>query len=175
MPKAAVQYIENHDHERFLCNFGLSNPDEAGNSLFAEGDRSSWYRVQPYLIGLLLSKGVPLLWQGQEFGENYFLPDFGAGRVSILRPLRWDYFYDEAGRAPGALSANFCGSGVTAAVASRPIFLLQPMGAISFQGMLLFARYIQPILACRGEHERQRPDCTVLVSDRRWLRGRASR
>ena len=98
MPKAAVQYIENHDHERFLCNFGLSNPDEAGNSLFAEGDRSNWYRVQPYLIGLLLSKGVPLLWQGQEFGENYFLPDFGEGRVSLLRPLRWDFFYDAFGQ-----------------------------------------------------------------------------
>ena len=54
--------------------------------------------LQPYLIGLLLSKGVPMLWQGQEFGENYFLPDFGAGRVSLLRPLRWDYFYDTAGQ-----------------------------------------------------------------------------
>src|SRR5262245_21417363 len=31
IPKLALQYIENHDHERFLCNFGLSNPDEAGN------------------------------------------------------------------------------------------------------------------------------------------------
>ena len=98
IPKTALQYIENHDHERFLCNFGLSNPDEAGNPLFAEGDRGNWYRLQPYLIGLLLSKGVPMLWQGQEFGENYFLPDFGAGRVSLLRPLRWDYFYDTAGQ-----------------------------------------------------------------------------
>ena len=98
IPKAALQYIENHDHERFLCNFGLRNPDEAGNALFAEGDRNNWYRVQPYLIGLLLSKGVPLLWQGQEFGENYFLPDFGEGRVSLLRPLRWDFFYDAFGQ-----------------------------------------------------------------------------
>ena len=76
----------------------MRNPDEAGNSLFAEGDRNNWYRVQPYLIGLLLSKGVPLLWQGQEFGENYFLPDFGEGRVSLLRPLRWDFFYDAFGQ-----------------------------------------------------------------------------
>ena len=70
IPKAALQYLENHDHERFLCNFGLRNPDEAGNPLFAEGDRNNWYMVQPYLIGLLMGKGVPLLWQGQEFGEN---------------------------------------------------------------------------------------------------------
>lgn len=98
MPKTALQYIENHDHERFLCNFGLSNPDEAGNPLFLEGDRTRWYMLQPYLIALLMSKGVPMLWQGEEFGENYYLPDFGAGRVSLLRPLRWDYFYDTAGQ-----------------------------------------------------------------------------
>jgi maltooligosyltrehalose trehalohydrolase len=39
-----------------------------------------------------------MLWQGQEFGENYFLPDSGLGRVLLLRPLRWDYFYDTAGK-----------------------------------------------------------------------------
>jgi maltooligosyltrehalose trehalohydrolase len=99
IPKAALQYLENHDHERFLCNFGLQNPDEAGNPLFLEGDRRRWYMLQPYLIALLMSKGIPMLWQGEEFSENYFLPDFGAGRVSLLRPLRWDYFYDTAGHS----------------------------------------------------------------------------
>src|SRR6185437_1589597 len=63
-----------------------------------EGDRRLWYMLQPYLIALLMSKGIPMLWQGQEFGENYFLPDFGAGRVSMLRPLRWDFFYDAVGQ-----------------------------------------------------------------------------
>lgn len=38
-----------------------------------------------------------MLWEGQELGENYFLPDVGAGRVSLLRPVRWDLFYDRAG------------------------------------------------------------------------------
>jgi 1,4-alpha-glucan branching enzyme len=98
IPKTALQYIETHDHERFLCNFGTSNPDEAGNPLFAEGDRRRWYLLQPYLICLLMSKGIPMLWQGEEFAENYFLPDFGMGRVSLLRPMRWDFFYDESGR-----------------------------------------------------------------------------
>jgi 1,4-alpha-glucan branching enzyme len=45
-----------------------------------------------------MSKGVPMLWQGEEFAENYFLPDTGTGRVSLLRPLRWDFFYDDSGR-----------------------------------------------------------------------------
>jgi maltooligosyltrehalose trehalohydrolase len=98
IPKTALQYIENHDHERFLCNFGLSNPDEAGNPLFQVGDRGRWYMLQPFLISLLMSKGIPMLWQGEEFGENYFLPDVGAGRVALLRPLRWDYFYDGFGQ-----------------------------------------------------------------------------
>ncbi|MGE5306553.1 MAG: alpha-amylase family glycosyl hydrolase [Alphaproteobacteria bacterium] len=98
IPKTALQYIENHDHERFICNFGLRNPDEAGNPLFLEGDRSLWYMLQPYLIATLMSKGVPMLWQGEEFGENYFLPAFGAGRVELLRPLRWDFFYDAQGQ-----------------------------------------------------------------------------
>jgi maltooligosyltrehalose trehalohydrolase len=96
--KTALQYIENHDHERFLCNFGISNLDEAANPLFAEGDRRHWYLLQPYLICLLMSKGIPMLWQGEEFAENYFLPDFGMGRTALLRPIRWDFFYDDLGR-----------------------------------------------------------------------------
>ncbi|MEO7560239.1 MAG: alpha-amylase family glycosyl hydrolase [Nitrosospira sp.] len=97
MAKAPLQYIENHDHSRFLCEFGLRHRD--WNSLFAEGDRAQWYRLQPYLIALLAAKGIPMLWQGQEFGENYFLPDAGLGRVLLLRPLRWNYFYDTAGKS----------------------------------------------------------------------------
>ncbi|MDQ3185361.1 MAG: alpha-amylase family glycosyl hydrolase [Pseudomonadota bacterium] len=97
LPKAPLQYIENHDHSRFLCEFGLRHRD--WNLLFAEGNRAHWYRLQPYLIALLAAKGIPMLWQGQEFGENYFLPDDGLGRVLLLRPLRWDYFYDIAGKS----------------------------------------------------------------------------
>ncbi|SEL44598.1 alpha-amylase family glycosyl hydrolase [Nitrosovibrio tenuis] len=96
MAKAPLQYIENHDHSRFLCEFDLRYRD--WNPLFAEGDRAQWYRLQPYLIALLASKGIPMLWQGQEFGENYFVPEAGLGRVLLLRPLRWDYFYDDAGK-----------------------------------------------------------------------------
>ena len=71
--------------------------------MFQEGDRGRWFMLQPYLIALLMSKGVPMLWQGEEFAENYFLPDFGEGRVALLRPLRWDYFYDGSGQPIVAL------------------------------------------------------------------------
>lgn len=94
--KTALQYIENHDHSRFVCNFGVINRD---NELLKEGDRTLWYKVQPYLIGMLTASGIPMLWQGQEFGENYYIPDQGFGRVMLFRPVRWDYFYDSIGKS----------------------------------------------------------------------------
>jgi len=96
IPKTALQYIENHDHSRFLCNFGIiSNGDE----LLREGDRNLWYKVQPYLIGMFTARGIPLLWQGQEFGENYYISEQGLGRVVMFRPVRWDYFYNPIGKS----------------------------------------------------------------------------
>ena len=94
--KSALQYIENHDHYRFVCNFRTITRDD--NDLLKEGDRSLWYKVQPYLIAIMAAKGIPLIWQGQELCENYFLPEGGMGRVVMFRPMRWDYFYDPIGK-----------------------------------------------------------------------------
>ncbi len=44
LKKAGLQYIENHDHSRFVCNFRTIFP---GDELLGEGDRSLWYKVQP--------------------------------------------------------------------------------------------------------------------------------
>ncbi|MGD6978843.1 MULTISPECIES: alpha-amylase family glycosyl hydrolase [Citricoccus] len=95
-PKTVFQYLENHDHSRFLCRFGTH--DLLGG-VIREADRSHWYRLQPYLIALLLAKGVPLLWQGQEIGESYDIPSDGYARIGRLRPMRWEYFYDGPGHA----------------------------------------------------------------------------
>ena len=97
--KTALQYIETHDHSRFVYNFGIRTNPPPDNELLQEGDRSLWYKVQPYLIGMLTAKGIPMLWQGQEFGENYYLPHEGYGRVMLFRPVRWDYFYDSTGKS----------------------------------------------------------------------------
>jgi 1,4-alpha-glucan branching enzyme len=40
-----------------------------------------------------------MLWQGQEFGENYCLPQEGWGRVLLYRPVRWEYFYTSEGKS----------------------------------------------------------------------------
>ena len=102
--KSALQYIENHDHERFICTFGTHFPDADSqrrrDELLLVGDRDQqWFKVQPYLIGLMMSKGTPLLWQGQEFCQNYFVPGQGAGRVAIYRPVDFNFFYDPIGKA----------------------------------------------------------------------------
>jgi maltooligosyltrehalose trehalohydrolase len=100
LPKTGLQYIENHDHQRFICNFGTvpvdNDPDDV---LLQQGDRDGkWPKIQPYLIALLTSKGTPLLSEGQEFCENYWIPSSGYGRVMLYRPVRWNYFYDTDGQ-----------------------------------------------------------------------------
>jgi maltooligosyltrehalose trehalohydrolase len=105
LPKSALQYIENHDHQRFICNFGTVKRDnQADDVLIQAGDRQGkWYKVQPYLIALLTAKGTPLLSAGQEFCEDYWLDELGYGRVMLLRPVQWNYFYDNIGRSIIAL------------------------------------------------------------------------
>jgi maltooligosyltrehalose trehalohydrolase len=145
IPKTALQYIESHDHERFICNFGINNPDEAGNPLFAEGDRSRWFMVQPYLIAILMSKGQPMLWQGEEFGENYFLPEFGAGRVALLRALRWDFFYDAAGQGLVKLVRKLLRIRRNRPqLRSGACYFFNDWDRHLSKGLLLFARYSGP-------------------------------
>jgi maltooligosyltrehalose trehalohydrolase len=101
LPKTALQYVENHDHQRFICNFGTVPVDNAPfDVLLQQGNRDGkWPSVQPYLIALLTAKGTPLLAEGQELCENYWIPEqISEGRVMVYRPIRWNYFYDNDGR-----------------------------------------------------------------------------
>jgi len=95
-PVNVFQYIESHDHSRLITQFGLSNEFDVLGQAF--GDRGRWYKLQPYVIGLYTCKGIPMLWNGQEIGENYSVPNDGNGRAFLARPIHWDYFYDEAGQ-----------------------------------------------------------------------------
>jgi 1,4-alpha-glucan branching enzyme len=97
MPVAPFQYIESHDHPRFINTFGTRGPRDLLGEAY--GDRSRFYKVQPYVIALYTAKGVPMLWQGQELVENWGLPGWGIGRNLFERPLHWEYFYDGPGRA----------------------------------------------------------------------------
>jgi len=91
MPVAPFQYLESHDHSQLICFVG----ELPGDVPF--GDRSRFYKLQPFAIALYTCQGTPMLWQGQEFAENYFLPDQGNGRICFRRDVNWEYFYDDFG------------------------------------------------------------------------------
>lgn len=80
--KAPVPYIENHDHSTLINR---------------AGGRYRWWKAQVPLIALLTSPGAALIHNGQEFGEDYFLPNSGAERVQP-RPLHWEFLDDIPGQ-----------------------------------------------------------------------------
>jgi 1,4-alpha-glucan branching enzyme len=96
-PVAPFQYLESHDHSRFINQFGELNLRDLMGERF--GNRDTFYKVQPYVIALYTAKGIPMLWHGQEFAENWGVPQGGLGRNLFERPLHWEFFYDQAGKA----------------------------------------------------------------------------
>jgi pullulanase len=71
--KSPVIYVENHDHSSLVSN---------------SGGRARWYKTQTPALSLLTSPGIVLIHNGQEFGEDYFVPESGPDRI-IPRPLHW--------------------------------------------------------------------------------------
>lgn len=80
--KNPVIYIENHDHSTLVHQ--------------ADG-RDRWFKTQPAAIALLTSPGAVMIHNGQEYGDDYWLPGSGHGRV-VPRQLHWqDYRHDFVG------------------------------------------------------------------------------
>jgi 1,4-alpha-glucan branching enzyme len=96
MPVAPFQYLESHDHSQLIVFAGV-DPEDTGP--LPEGDRDLFYKLQPYAIALYTAQGIPMLWQGQEFADNYNLPANGLARVHLRRDTHWEYFYDDPGHA----------------------------------------------------------------------------
>jgi hypothetical protein len=76
--RVPTTYIENHDHAEVASN---------------AGGRSVWYRTQPYAIALYTTSGAPLVFSGQEFGEDYWMPEMHEETETLKRvvprPKRW--------------------------------------------------------------------------------------
>jgi pullulanase len=90
--KLPTLYLSNHDHSSVAWQAGArANAGAIGG----------WFKTQPYAIALFTSTAVPLVPNGQEFGEDHFLPedDQGTGRRVIPRPLRWKLCDDRIGQA----------------------------------------------------------------------------
>ena len=94
MPVAPFQYIESHDHSQLIVFAGTGG--DSGDPT-PEGDRSQYFMLQPHAIALYTLQGIPMLWQGQEFADNYNLPSTGLSRVHLARVTHWEYFYDAYG------------------------------------------------------------------------------
>lgn len=88
--RVATTYLGNHDHSHVAWQAG--GRDNAG--------ALAWYRVQPYAIALMTVPGSPMIHNGQEFSEDYWLmeDDHNTGRRVKPRPLRWDFTHDTLGK-----------------------------------------------------------------------------
>ena len=96
--KSPFVYLETHDHSRLISYFPARSlqKDYFGES---QGDRyASFYLTQPYVIALFTGSGTPMIYNGQEFGENYIVPESGMDRVLNFRFLRWENTEDRPGR-----------------------------------------------------------------------------
>lgn len=98
-PVAPLQFLECHDKSRLMYYLSGAHATEHGGFDLFNRDRSQWYKLQPFAIALMCAEGVPLIWQGQEFGEIYGKHDDGGSRVLAARPLHWNYFYEPNGKA----------------------------------------------------------------------------
>jgi 1,4-alpha-glucan branching enzyme len=92
MPVAPFQYLNSHDHSHLICFAGTT-----GDGPLPWGNRNNFYMLQPFAIALYTAQGVPMLWEGEEFADNYELPQSGAARINLRRDVNWEYFYDGAG------------------------------------------------------------------------------
>src|SRR5205085_12621332 len=83
---APLQYLETHDHSRLIAGFGLESTNPKDLPL---GQRNLAYKLQPFAVALYTCSGVPMLFQGQEFAENYVLTESGSTRVGIRRGVHF--------------------------------------------------------------------------------------
>jgi pullulanase len=80
--KGPVPYVDNHDHSTVVNRVG---------------GRGVWWKAQTPLLALLTVPGAVLLRNGQEFGEDDYVPDGGDNRV-VPRPLHWELLQDGTGQ-----------------------------------------------------------------------------
>lgn len=87
--KVPTTYLTNHDHSNVAWQAGAK--DNMGSL--------KWYKTQPYVIALYTNPGVPMVPNGQEIGEDYWIPedDQGTSRRILPRPIRWKLQKDKIG------------------------------------------------------------------------------
>ena len=102
--KTVISQLENHDHHFFSIKLRCmeNEKDQYG---YPVGDRSIILWSKPFIIALYTGCGIPMIRNGQEFAENWFLPESGWGRL-LPRPIRWEYAEDQTGKLLSAFYAK---------------------------------------------------------------------
>jgi maltooligosyltrehalose trehalohydrolase len=102
-PVAPFQYTNSHDHSHLVAfltgdQFLTFLDNDIHKPQFHPlASRDRWYKLQPFVVALYTASGIPMLWQGQEFTDNYVLPPGGDARIHYRRDAHWEYFYDPEG------------------------------------------------------------------------------
>ena len=98
--KVPTIYLGNHDHSHVNWQAGARANEGALRA----------YRTRPYVIAMMTSSATPMIQNGQEFGEDHWMPenDHGSGRRVQPRPLHWSYADDLFGSALLDLYARLC-------------------------------------------------------------------
>ncbi|MBD2342043.1 1,4-alpha-glucan branching enzyme [Calothrix sp. FACHB-156] len=89
--KSPIVYIENHDHGTVVNKVG-------GSQMGEHVRRENWYKTQPCAIALLTLPGAILIHNGQELGDEYFLPETHKPDRVIPRSVNWDKLGDYIGK-----------------------------------------------------------------------------
>ncbi len=106
MPVLPFQYLNSHDHSHLIAFLPENLPSPApggGPAPYTEplADRRRWYKLQPFAIALYTCVGIPMLWQGEEFCDNWILApsnsQYGDLRTHTSRDVHWEDFYDASG------------------------------------------------------------------------------
>jgi hypothetical protein len=84
LPVAPFQYVESHDHSRFIAAFGTTPFSDVQWEPYATATGGP--KTQPYAIALYTAKDVPILWHGQEFAENWTMPEGTDPRRTLSSP-----------------------------------------------------------------------------------------
>ena len=143
--KVPTIYLGNHDHSH--VNWQAGAGDNTG-ALKA-------YRTRPYAIAMMVSSGTPMIQNGQEFGEDHWIPedDHGSGRRVQPRPLHWSYPNDKFGKSLVDLYSRLCNIRKTFEVLRTGLFypeyweewqtLFNPagFGVDTHRNLMIFKRY----------------------------------
>ncbi len=98
---APVIYIENHDHSTIVNMI-----DASDFKIGAHIRPNNWFKTQPCAIALLTLGGTVLIHNGQEFGDEYFVPGMEASDRVSSRPVNWDKLDDNIGQSLFGLYKN---------------------------------------------------------------------